>query len=280
VVCKSDLTWFYKGRCLPLKNPLFNISKETYQLLSDSERFLLEYISKNLRSIAKMSIVKLSEEANVSTATIVRLMKKLGYDGFTSFKYAMKSQYEIEEDESMDDIDSQIREAIRKNEREVLDTIKMLNIGMIEDAIQKIHNAKKIYVFARGFSEHIGEELTIKLQLLEKNCEMHNDPNIIRLISRKLKKDDLAIFISLNGETEELVEAAKNLQIKGISVITLTTRVDSSLAKLSEIVLVGYKGNQSFFPEYEVRSRLPLNVLSRILLDSYVIRILQPQKKH
>ncbi|MCY9223275.1 MurR/RpiR family transcriptional regulator, partial [Bacillus licheniformis] len=29
---------------------------------------------------------------------------------------------------------------------------------------------------------------------------------------------------------------------------------------------------QSFFPDYEVRSRLPLQVLSRIMLDSYVIR--------
>ncbi|WP_253291242.1 hypothetical protein [Virgibacillus proomii] len=74
----------------------------------------------------------------------------------------------------------------------MLDTIHMLNIGKIEDA-------DKIYVFARDFSELIGTELTIKLQLLGKNCEM------------------------------------------------------------------------PFFPEYEVRSRLPLQVLSRVLLDSYVI---------
>ncbi|PQG52854.1 MurR/RpiR family transcriptional regulator, partial [Enterococcus faecalis] len=28
----------------------------------------------------------------------------------------------------------------------------------------------------------------------------------------------------------------------------------------------------SFFPDYEVRSRLPLSILARILLDAYALR--------
>jgi DNA-binding MurR/RpiR family transcriptional regulator len=149
----------------------------------------------------------------------------------------------------------------------------MLNRGNIEDTIQKIHDADKIYIFARGFSEMIASEMNVKLQLLGKNSEMHNDPNIIRVKSRKLKEKELAIFISLNGETIELVEACKNLKIQNISTITLTAGVDSSLAKLSEITLLGFKGSHSFFPDYEVRSRLPLQVISRIILDAYVIRM-------
>lgn len=84
----------------------------------------------------------------------------------------------------------------------------------------------------------------------------------------------MAIFISLNGETKELVEACKNFKINQISTITLTAGIDSSLAKLSEITLLGYKGSSSFFPDYEVRSRLPLQVISRIILDAYVIRMM------
>ncbi|GIN76293.1 MULTISPECIES: MurR/RpiR family transcriptional regulator [Bacillus] len=255
-----------------MKDSVFQMTSDTYQSLSDSERHLLEYIYQHLDLIATLSIVKLSEDANVSTATIVRLMKKLGYDGYTSFKYALKEKHHLGHAPLMDDIDSQIKQAVLKNEREVLDTIKMLDIGLIEDAIQKISNAEKVYIFARGLSEMIGTEMTIKLQLLGKNCEMHSDPNIIRGKSKTLAKKDIGLFVSLNGETEELVEAAQNFKLQAISTITLTTRIDSRLAKLSEIVLVGFKGEQSFFPDYEVRSRLPLQVLSRIMLDSYVIR--------
>lgn len=253
---------------------IFDISPETYHTLSDTERYLLKYIYENLEDISKMSIVKLSENANVSTASIVRLMKKIGYDGYTSFKYSLQEKLnDPEEHTELADIDLNIKKAIIKNEHEVIKTIQMLSIGNIEDAIQKIYDSDKIYIFARGFSEMIANEMTIKLQLLEKNCEMHNDPNIIRLKSKKLKEKEIAIFISLSGETEELVEACKNLRINGISTITLTTKMESSLAALSELVFLGYKDSHSYFPEYEVRSRLPLQVISRILLDAYVIRM-------
>ena len=253
---------------------IFNITNEQYQTLSETERYLLEYIYKNMEYIPNMSIVKLSEEANVSTATIVRLMKKIGHAGFTSFKYDIRDKLNSPNDvETIDEIDTEIKHAIKKNEDEVMNTIQILNRGTIEDAIQKIYDAEKIYIFARGFSEMIANEMTVKLQLLGKNCEMHDDPNIIRVISRKLKEKELAIFISLNGETQELVEACKNFKIKSVSTITLTAGVDSTLAKLSEITFLGYKGSQSFFPDYEVRSRLPLQVISRILLDAYVIRM-------
>lgn len=221
-----------------------------------------------------MSIVKLSENANVSTATIIRLMKKIGYEGYTDFKYKVQEKLSYPDtSKQLEDIDLEIKQAIIKNEHEVIKTIQSLSIGTIEDAIQKINNASKVYIFARGFSEMIAKEMVIKLQLLGKNCEMHNDPNIIRIKSQKLMQDDLAVFVSLGGETIELVEACKNLQIKNISTITLTTKVDSSLARLSELVLFGYKDARSYFPEYEVRSRLPLQVISRILLDAYVIRM-------
>ncbi|GAA0486676.1 MurR/RpiR family transcriptional regulator [Salinibacillus aidingensis] len=258
-----------------MSDMIFDISPDKYQTLSESERFLLKYIYDHLTETSKMSIVNLSEKANVSTATIVRLMKKLGYNGYTSFKYSIHEKLSTPDDEpsELKDIDMEIKQAIFKNEHEVVKTIQMQSIGMIEDAIQKIQDADKIYVFARGFSEMIASEMTTKLQLLEKNCEMHNDPNIIRLKSKKLKQRELAIFISLSGETKELVEACKNLRINNISTITLTAKMDSSLASLSELFFLGYKDSHSYFPDYEVRSRLPLQVISRIILDAYVIRM-------
>lgn len=257
-----------------MDNIIFNISTEKYNTLSEAERYLFKYIYNHLEEVTNMSIVKLSENANVSTATIIRLMKKIGYEGYTDFKYKVQEKLSYPDtSKQLEDIDLEIKQAIIKNEHEVIKTIQSLSIGTIEDAIQKINNASKVYIFARGFSEMIAKEMVIKLQLLGKNCEMHNDPNIIRIKSQKLMQDDLAVFVSLGGETIELVEACKNLQIKNISTITLTTKVDSSLARLSELVLFGYKDARSYFPEYEVRSRLPLQVISRILLDAYVIRM-------
>lgn len=257
-----------------MNESLFNIPSDVYQTLSETERYLLNYIHQHLEDISTLSIVTLSERANVSTATIVRLMKKIGYNGYTSFKYRLKQEKKMTDaSDQLKNIDEDIKLAIRKNEEEVLKTIQLQSIGQIEDAVQKIHNADKIYIFGRGFSEMIAKEMTIKLQLIGKTCEVHDDPNIIRLKSRDIEKSELAIFVSLNGETAELVEACQNLSMKQVTTITVTTRIDSTLSKISDMTLVGYKGEQSFFSDYEVRSRLSLHVIARILLDAYVIRM-------
>lgn len=239
--------------------------------LSDSEAYLWQYINDNIEKIPKLSIVKLSELANVSTATIVRTMKKKGYEGYTAFKHTLSltNQNELL---SMDIADANIKKAIYKNKTEAINTISNLNSDVIEDTIQTIKNAKRIFIFARGFSVWIARELCIKLQLVEKYCEVHDDPNIIKRRSQSIKKEDIVIFISLNGETEELVVAAKNCQRNGIHTITLTTNKTSRLAELSDTLFLGYKSANTYIPEYEVHSRLPLSIISRVIIDSYIIR--------
>ena len=148
----------------------------------------------------------------------------------------------------------------------------MIETGNIEDAIQKIKASRRIIIFARGFSELIAQEMMVKFQLAGKYCELHTDPEIIKNISKKLSKKDVALFVSLNGETQELVVAGKNCYDSEIGTILLTASKHSSLMKYIEIPFVGFKSEGSFFPDYEVRSRLPLSILARILLDAYALR--------
>src|SRR5699024_511576 len=246
-----------------------------YDKLSDSDKYLTEYIEKNYFKVLDISIIKLSENANTSTSTIVRCMKKLDYKGFTDFKYKLASEDTIKFSEPLkhfEHIDSQIQSAIIKNKEEVDKTIRYLNYTIIEDAILAIKYSKKISILARGFLEHISNEMTIKLQLLNKYTEEHNDPNIIKIKAESFNQDDLVIFVSLNGETEELIEAAELCKKNNVKTICLTTNKDSHLYNLCDINLLGFKSNKTYIPSYEVRSRLPLQVLSRVLLDAYTIR--------
>lgn len=247
--------------------------------LSSSEHFLLDYIDQHLEDIPELSIVKLSEAANVSTATIVRTMKKIGFDGYTSFKHHLRT---LEENNprfrNMEKIDKKIREAILKNEQEVIRTIQMLDSGTIEDAIQSIRASKRVMIFARGFSELIAKEMAVKFQLTGKYSELHDDPNIIRTISKRLKREDIVLFVSLNGETPELVEAAQNCFEEGIRAIVITANASGKLLEYATLSFVGFKSTISYFPDYEVRSRLPLQVIARTLMDAYAIRFDDSEK--
>lgn len=241
--------------------------------LSSAEHYLWGLIQNHIDQIGDMSIVKLSEYANVSTATIVRTMKKKGYSGYTDFRHELLSKekngpkYNI-----LRQADSVIRSVIMKNETELNNTLKNLEIDVIEDAIHQIQNAKMVYIFARGLSESIGHELQMKLQLVDKYTELQTDPNIIKTVAKKIPTNCVAIFISLNGKTPELVEAAKTLEKKEVTKIVFTTNLSSSIATLADLLFCGFKSETTYFPDYEVRSRLPLQIMTRILMDSYVVR--------
>ncbi|HAQ9911918.1 TPA: MurR/RpiR family transcriptional regulator, partial [Enterococcus faecium] len=85
--------------------------------LSETEQYLWNFIEHLILEIPNYSIVKLSEQANVSTATIVRTMKKKGYEGFTSFKHHLKEGENKNINFSfLDKVDKGIRRAILKNE--------------------------------------------------------------------------------------------------------------------------------------------------------------------
>lgn len=244
-----------------------------YPSMSESERHLLHYITQHIDLLPNLSIIKLSEEANVSTATIVRTMKKLGFNGFTDFKIRLKDENETNPRFAIiEQVDQEIQTAILKNALEVTKTIQLLESGTIEDTVQKIRHAKRVILLARGFSEMIAQEMQVKLQLLNTYCEMYSDPNIIRIVSTRLNPDDVIICVSLSGETSELVEAAQNCQAQKVTCISLTCSPTSKLAVLSELNFTGYKSEDSLIPDYEVRSRLPLQVMARILLDAYAIR--------
>jgi DNA-binding MurR/RpiR family transcriptional regulator len=242
--------------------------------LSNAEEYLWSFIQNHIDEISELSIVKLSEYANVSTATIVRTMKKKGYSGYTAFRHQILSQekngpkYQI-----LSQADNEIKSVILKNEIELNNTLRNLEIGIVEDTIRQIQNSKMVYIFARGLSEPIGRELQMKLQLVGKYAELQTDPNIIKTVAKQIKSNCVVIFISLNGKTKELVYAAKSLEQKEITKIVFTTNSLSPLANLADLLFLGFKSETTYFPDYEVRSRLPLQIMTRILMDSYVVRV-------
>ena len=238
--------------------------------LSNAELYLWNFVQNNPEKIAKMSIVALSQLAKVSTATIVRTMQKMGYSGFTAYRESLKlrnSNFSV-----LNGADDNIREVITKNEIEMDNTLHNLDYSTIEDSISMTKQANNIYLFARGFSESIARELMIKLQLTGKYAQLHTDPNIIKTVAKRIKTNEVVIFISLNGETDELVEAARELNKNDVPILTFTTNKNSSLAKLSTLIFNGYISKTNYFPDYEVRSRLPLQIMTRIFADAYSVR--------
>lgn len=241
--------------------------------LSPSEQYLWDYLAQNRQTAMQWSITELSEHANVSTATIVRTLKKKGFTGYTDFRHGrLKTAAHNIPYSVLENADEQIQNVVMQNEEELKNTLKNLQVSVIEDTIQLLTNAPLIYLFARGLSETIAEEMELKLQLLNKQVAYFHDPNIIKQIATKVKPHSAAVFITLNGQTPELVAAARTLSKMDIPQIVLTANPQAPILKYTDELFLGYQSFNNLFDEYEVHSRLSLQIMSRILLDSYVVR--------
>lgn len=231
--------------------------------LTESESYLRNYIKNNINLVKYMTITELSEKSLVSVSTIFRTMNKLGYSGYTEFKQSLKA----ENNNKVDFKNFTIKEAIEKNKNEALYTINMMKEDMINTAVNTIRNSERILIFARGSSTFVGQELNLKLLSLDFRTEIYDDPNFIITKSEKLDKKDVAIFISLNGNTKELVHAMNNCMSSSTKTILFTTNKIGRLSKLSNIVFTGYQAIDSNYPEYDLKSRIPLMIMTRVITD-------------
>lgn len=58
--------------------------------LNELELIVYTFIVENMERIGRLTIRDLSDSCHVSTSTILRCLNKLGYSGYTEFKYALK----------------------------------------------------------------------------------------------------------------------------------------------------------------------------------------------
>lgn len=91
------------------------------------------------------------------------------------------------------------------------------------------------------------------------------------ITSPHVKKGDVLIFNSASGSSEKLVSQAKEAKKYGVMIILITTNIDSSLAKLSNLVVKVEA--QSKYSETE--SIQPMGAIfeqySLLLFDSLVL---------
>lgn len=70
---------------------------EQVRTLNELETATFNFILSNLSSIDKMSVRQLAQAVHVSTATVMRMTRKLGFEGWLELKYYLKNQNQLTE---------------------------------------------------------------------------------------------------------------------------------------------------------------------------------------
>lgn len=239
---------------------LIEINNDIIKSLTKTELEIIKFINSNEDRLSELSIVDIAFDTYSSPATVSRAIRKCGVNGFNELRYRLTSKNKDDEIHNMGEI-------INKSFIEASQVVERISVTNVLSVINCLVEAKRIYVLARGLTEYVGAEFTLKLQLLGCNVIFIDDPNIMKIKTKSLNCEEVVFIFSLNGETEELIESAKNASACGAKIISCCCSETSSLIEYSNYNLIGFKHNHVSIKKFEVSSRVSLSMISRIIID-------------
>lgn len=243
---------------------LINLTTELEQKLTTSERMVIDFINENENELDNLSIVEIGDLTFTSAATVSRSIKKCGLNGFMELRYiALNKNKKLKENKEYKSLNN----ILEKSLIEVTRTIENLSIKNIIEVINTINNSERIYILAQGMTKLVGEEFDFKLKLLGYNSFLITDPNIMKQITKTINKNETVIAFSLRGESPPLVDSLKNAKTNNCKKISFCCDKKSKISKLSDISLIGEKHTQTSIKDFEVSSRIPLQIMSRVIID-------------
>lgn len=242
---------------------IIDLNHDVIEKLSKTELEVVNFINDNENKLSELSIVDIAFETFSSPSTVSRAIRKCGINGFNELRYKLTQTVANEEVKDLNEI-------MNKSLVEATAVIEHMSMINVLNILHTMRDAKRILIFSRGPTQLVAKEFWIKLQVLGLFVVETDDPAIMRTMTKTLKPDDVVIILSLNGKTEELVESARNAKARGSKVISLCCANSSKLFEYSTYTWVGYKHSHRAIREYDVASRIPLNIMCRIIVDFLV----------
>lgn len=208
-----------------------------------SEKKISKYIIENVNAIIYGSVQNIAAKTNTSPAAVIRFSKKLGYNGFTELKLdlAKDNTEEIplfsEKISEKDSLKTIVKKSLASDTSAVQQTYKLLRIETLNDAVQAMKNAKRIYLFGISSSGICCYDLAQKLSRVGYDVVFYNDFHMQLAATTYITKDDVALAVSYSGNTKEINVAMEHAKSQGATTISITQFIKSPLLKFSDLVL-------------------------------------------
>lgn len=189
------------------------------------------------------SLKTVAEDAGVSEAMIIKITKKLGFEGFRDFRagivdYNRLPTADLHQELSPDDTGVEIAQKVFRTSIHALEeTLSILDPEAFEKAADLIFSARQRDFYGIGGSAQIARDVSHKLLRIGVRASVFDDAHMMLMSAALLGEGDVAVGFSHSGETTAVIETLELARRRGARTIALTNYATSPLASLADVVL-------------------------------------------
>ncbi|MCI1987372.1 MAG: MurR/RpiR family transcriptional regulator [Lactobacillus sp.] len=212
------------------------------QRLSTKERTLGQFLLQNQQAASTWSISTLSTKTNISTATISRFAKNLGYPNFQSLRLALAMpQGKHQLFEEIGDHDSLLTMADKvfgANIDALQATASNLTENQLQHAVTLLTQAKQVGLYGLGASNLVALDGYHKFLRTPITTNYASDFHMQLMSITRLTPADCAVIISHTGTDRDALALAQVAADHHVPLIVISGAPKSPIAKLATVLLV------------------------------------------
>lgn len=247
---------------------------------SGAEKGVIKYLMQNPEKAVNCNVHELAEITFSSPSTIIRLCRKLGFQGFKEmhksllYEMALRKSTNREKGREItkeDSLESIVDKVTYKNIVSLENTRKLIDIDILEACVDLLCKSQHICLFGMGSSLLVAKDAYLKFLRMNKPCLISEDWHAQLLQARNIRSEDIAIVISYSGLTEEVLRCATEVKQKGAPIIAITRFEDSPLSRMADYNL-SVAATEFIFRSGAMSSRIAQLNLIDILYTGFLNR--------
>ena len=232
---------------------LMRLIQARFSRLSKGQKLIAEYILKN------------------SESTVVRFANELGFSGYPKLQKALQELIKnklttVQRLELSNDYVSEgyaLKGVLKADMENIRATLEKINYNTFEEVVNKIFEAKRIYIIGLRSSTALAEFLGFYLNIILQNVKTvgYGISDIFEQMIN-VEEGDLVIGIGFPRYASRTIDALAFAQDRGADVVAITDSLLSPLASKSDYALIAQSNMASFVDSLVA----PLSVINALII--------------
>ena len=217
--------------------------RQRFSTLTALEARVISVILSQCTIDDKTLLKVVADETHVSKAMVVKIAKKLGFEGFRSLRDALakhnrlplaKARQELSNQPTVRALAENARGASLKALEEAFSLVSFENLAQ---AAQWLYTARQRDFYGLGGSAQLARDAVCKFLRIGLRGSAFDDGLMMLMSASLLQKGDVVVAFSYSGQTLIVLEAAGQARKNGAHVIAITNCPGSRLTQVAHVVL-------------------------------------------